>query len=133
MGSDTDFPTWSAQAVAPASLSVSNSSVTEGSSGTVDLNFSVVRSGQGGFIGGVAAGDFNGDGHLDLAVGIGVSQTIFLLLGDGNGGFGTPTGVVFGQNLQGILSGSIWCQVTTTPMANPILRWSPRLPGSRSC
>ncbi|MCX7072255.1 MAG: FG-GAP-like repeat-containing protein [Gammaproteobacteria bacterium] len=36
---------WSAQAGAPASLSVTNSSVTEGDSGTVDLNFSVVRSG----------------------------------------------------------------------------------------
>lgn len=35
----------SAQAVAPASLSVSNTSVIEGNSGTVDLNFSVVRSG----------------------------------------------------------------------------------------
>jgi hypothetical protein len=41
------------------------------------------------YCGGLAAADFNGDGHTDLAVASGGEQTVTTLLGDGVGGF-TP-------------------------------------------
>jgi VCBS repeat protein/Big-like domain-containing protein/chitobiase/beta-hexosaminidase-like protein len=41
------------------------------------------------YCGGLAAADFNGDGHTDLAVASGGEQTVTTLLGDGMGGF-TP-------------------------------------------
>lgn len=47
----------------------------------------------GGFLGGlIVAGDFNGDGKLDLAVSNsdGASPNIAILLGNGDGTFGTP-------------------------------------------
>jgi hypothetical protein len=37
----------------------------------------------------VMTGDFNGDGHLDLATANPAASTISVLLGDGRGGFGT--------------------------------------------
>src|SRR5262249_27743851 len=37
----------------------------------------------------LATGDFNGDGHLDLAVGAG--EQVFILLGDGTGSFTQQT------------------------------------------
>ncbi len=35
----------------------------------------------------IAAGDLNGDGHVDLAVGLGSTTSVALLLGDGDGDF----------------------------------------------
>ena len=40
---------------------------------------------------GLAAGLFNGDSHLDLAVTNRVDDTVSILLGNGSGGFGAPT------------------------------------------
>jgi hypothetical protein len=39
----------------------------------------------------VAVGDFNGDGHLDLAVVNEASVSVSVLLGDGTGSFGPQT------------------------------------------
>jgi hypothetical protein len=44
--------------------------------------------------GGVAAGDFNGDGNDDLAVTSGSEHLVFIMLGDGKGTFG-PDGINF--------------------------------------
>jgi hypothetical protein len=47
----------------------------------------------------VAIGDYNGDGILDLAVGDSASQNVAILLGNGNGTFGTATKVATGANV----------------------------------
>jgi FG-GAP-like repeat/Bacterial Ig-like domain (group 3) len=52
---------------------------------------------------GMAAADFNGDGHTDLAVSSGGEQTITTLLGDGTGGF-TPLAPQKVNNLTGRLA-----------------------------
>jgi hypothetical protein len=44
----------------------------------------------------IAVGDFNGDGHLDLAVADHSSSTVSVLLGNGNGTFGNPTTLATG-------------------------------------
>ena len=44
---------------------------------------------------GIATGDFNGDGKLDLAVVNRTSQNVTVLLGDGSGGFSQVTGSPF--------------------------------------
>ena len=41
---------------------------------------------------GVAVGDFNGDGHADLAVANTDSNTVSILLGNGSGGFTPASG-----------------------------------------
>jgi CSLREA domain-containing protein len=41
----------------------------------------------------VAVGDFNGDGHLDVAVGSRSSATLYILFGDGKGNFTQPMAV----------------------------------------
>jgi hypothetical protein len=46
----------------------------------------------------VAVGDFNGDGHPDLAVANGLDNTVSVLLGDGTGNFGTAPPVTTGSN-----------------------------------
>ena len=46
---------------------------------------------------GVAVGDFNGDGHADLAVANSVSNDVSILLGDGSGGFTPVTPVSVGR------------------------------------
>ena len=46
----------------------------------------------------VAVGYFNGDLKLDLAVALGNSNTIGVLLGDGMGGFAPPVSVLVGKN-----------------------------------
>ncbi len=43
----------------------------------------------------IAAGDFNGDGHADLAVGNQGSNNVTVLLGNGSGGFTSPVGNPF--------------------------------------
>ncbi len=53
--------------------------------------------GAGGGPVGVAGGDFNGDGSLDLAVANYNSDNVSVLLGDGSGGFGTPTNFSVGS------------------------------------
>jgi hypothetical protein len=45
----------------------------------------------------VAVGDFNHDGHLDLAVANFFGNTVSVLLGDGNGGFTTTSTVLAGD------------------------------------
>jgi VCBS repeat protein/HYR domain-containing protein len=47
--------------------------------------------------GSVAVADFNGDGIKDLAVANGNSKNVGLLLGNGTGGFGTPTKLTTGD------------------------------------
>jgi hypothetical protein len=45
---------------------------------------------------GLATGDFNGDGRLDLVTGNADGDSGSVLLGDGNGGFGAPTSFLVG-------------------------------------
>ena len=45
----------------------------------------------------VTAGDFNGDGKLDLAVSNGNSNCVYELLGNGDGTFGAPIKVFAGE------------------------------------
>ena len=55
----------------------------------------------------VAVGDFNGDGHADLAVANEGSDTVTILLGDGSGHFTTATGspIAVGDNPFGLAVG----------------------------
>ena len=53
----------------------------------------------------VAAGDFNADAHLDLAVANRDSGTISIFLNDGNGGFATPTRFAVGLEPQAVETG----------------------------
>ena len=46
----------------------------------------------------LAVGDFNGDGKLDLAAVHRIDGTVGILLGDGHGGFSTPTCFTTGNN-----------------------------------
>jgi hypothetical protein len=50
----------------------------------------------------VVTGDFNGDGHLDLATGNPVAGTVSVLLGDGGGGFGNAIDSSYGGSVNGI-------------------------------
>jgi hypothetical protein len=47
----------------------------------------------------LAAGDFNGDGRTDLAVGVHHTQMVSILLNDGAGGFGAPVHYAVGSYL----------------------------------
>ncbi|MFE2150376.1 FG-GAP-like repeat-containing protein [Streptomyces lavendulae] len=47
----------------------------------------------------IAAADLNGDGHLDLVTSNSSSATLSVLLGDGDGGFGTASSVPAGMTL----------------------------------
>jgi hypothetical protein len=53
----------------------------------------------------VAAGDFNGDGRLDLAVANNASNDVSILLGNGAGGFSPPSAVAVGSGPQSIAIG----------------------------
>ncbi|MER6202906.1 FG-GAP-like repeat-containing protein [Streptomyces sp. NPDC001586] len=48
---------------------------------------------------GIAAADLNGDGHLDLVTSNSSAGTLSVLLGDGDGGFGTASSVSAGMTL----------------------------------
>ena len=105
-------------------LAVANNS----SSGTVSI---LLGNGQGGFstaktfsTGGstprsVAAGDFNNDGKLDLAVTNYGGTTVAILLGNGSGGFGAATTFNSGGDVpQGLALGDFngdgWLDIATT-------------------
>lgn len=47
----------------------------------------------GSWGGGIATGDFNGDGKTDVAYGEFFNGSVFIASGDGNGAFGSPTPV----------------------------------------
>ncbi|MGE3850890.1 MAG: FG-GAP-like repeat-containing protein [Planctomycetota bacterium] len=51
---------------------------------------------------GNAAGDFNHDGHLDVAQADGFTGRVAILLGNGAGGFGAPTQYDTGANSEGV-------------------------------
>jgi hypothetical protein len=53
---------------------------------------------------GVAVGDFNGDGKLDVAVASGASDTAVVLLGNGDGTLEPAQGYAAGPNLRGDMS-----------------------------
>ena len=53
----------------------------------------------------VAVGYFNGDLKLDLAVALGNSNTVGVLLGDGVGGFAPPVSVIVGKNPSSVAVG----------------------------
>ena len=52
--------------------------------------------------GSVATGDFNGDGHLDLAVANEGSETVSILLGTGTGSFGAASDFGVGTNPESV-------------------------------
>jgi hypothetical protein len=47
------------------------------------------------------SGDFNGDGKLDLAVAHNSDNSVYILLGNGNGTFQSPTKISIGEAIQG--------------------------------
>ena len=53
----------------------------------------------------VAVGDFNGDGHLDLAVANATGSTVSILLGKGDGSFGAQVDYATGSTPKGIVVG----------------------------
>ena len=53
----------------------------------------------------VVAGDFNGDGKLDLAVTDSFGSAVIILLGKGDGTFGAPTTIPAGNNPDAIVAG----------------------------
>jgi hypothetical protein len=54
----------------------------------------------------VAVGDFNGDGHQDIATAnIGFQNTVYIRLGDGQGGFSGTTNVAVGTNPRSVAIG----------------------------
>jgi hypothetical protein len=53
----------------------------------------------------VAVGDFNGDGNLDLAVANSTSNTVSVLLGNGDGTFGPKVDYVTGSTPEGVAVG----------------------------
>ncbi|MFI5364601.1 MAG: FG-GAP-like repeat-containing protein [Candidatus Binatia bacterium] len=59
----------------------------------------------GAFPGSVAVGDFNGDGHLDLAVANGFPSTVSILLGTGTGSFGAATNFTVGFGADSVAIG----------------------------
>ena len=63
----------------------------------------------------LAAGDFNGDGNLDLALTSagGASSLIAILYGDGAGGFSAPTGIPLTGEATGIIVGDFNSDGTT--------------------
>jgi hypothetical protein len=55
----------------------------------------------------VAIGDLNGDGHLDLAVANAASDTVSVLLNDGNGNFSAATPYATGTNPESVVIGDL--------------------------
>jgi hypothetical protein len=53
----------------------------------------------------IIAGDFNGDGKLDIAVADSTGNAVIILLGNGDGTFGTPTTIPVGSNPDAIVAG----------------------------
>jgi hypothetical protein len=53
----------------------------------------------------IVAGDFNGDGKLDLAVADAAANAVYVLLGNGGGTFQPPTTITVGDNPQAITAG----------------------------
>jgi len=53
----------------------------------------------------IIAGDFNGDGKLDLAVTDYGANTVFILLGNGNGTFQPPTSIAVGNEPYALVAG----------------------------
>jgi len=55
------------------------------------------------FLGSLASGDLNGDGHLDLATNHPTPGTVSVILGGGDGTFGAPTDIPVGPNPQALV------------------------------
>jgi hypothetical protein len=55
----------------------------------------------------IAAGDFNGDSHRDIVVTADTGWSAFLLLGDGNGGFGTPSTIATAEDPSAVLAADL--------------------------
>ena len=55
----------------------------------------------------VVAGDWNADGHLDLAVANAGSRTISILLGNGTGRFHPPTDIAAGPRSRSLIAGDV--------------------------
>lgn len=53
----------------------------------------------------IVAGDFNGDGKLDLAVTDGAGNSVFILMGNGDGTFQTPITIAVGNGPDAIVAG----------------------------
>lgn len=59
----------------------------------------------GTYLSAMVAGDFNGDGKLDLAVTDSAGNAVIILLGNGDGTFGAPTTIPVGNNPYAIVAG----------------------------
>jgi Domain of unknown function (DUF4347)/FG-GAP-like repeat/FG-GAP repeat len=60
----------------------------------------------------ITTGDFNGDGKTDLVMGNGYGDNVSVVLGDGNGGFGTATNFAAGTRIIDV-GGVLTTQVVT--------------------
>jgi len=62
----------------------------------------------------VATGDFNGDGHLDLAVAAKGGTAVYLLIGDGKGSFAAPQAVSLNGTVVTMAAGNLGRTLTTS-------------------
>src|SRR5262245_46874336 len=95
-------------------LAVTNFGTTFGAGTTVSVLFGRVGGGfnqvsltTGTNPSSVAIGDLNGDGHLDLAVANAGSNTVSVLLGNGNGSFSAASPYATGANPQSVAIGDL--------------------------
>jgi hypothetical protein len=58
----------------------------------------------GQYLSAIVAGDFNGDGRLDIATTDSVGNAVIVLLGNGDGTFGAPTTIPVGSNPDAIIA-----------------------------
>jgi CSLREA domain-containing protein len=65
----------------------------------------------------VATGDFNGDGHLDVAVAAKGGTAIYLLIGDGKGSFAAPQAVPVNGTVVTLAAGNLGRTLTSSMLA----------------
>jgi hypothetical protein len=60
--------------------------------------------GPGSYLSAIVKADFDGDGKLDVAVTNSIDNSVTILLGNGDGTFGAPTAIPFGNQPDAIIA-----------------------------